>query len=61
VKPVYIYIYVNPHTHTHTHIYMQGVPGVKVNNLGFNFRADAESKSHIHKGLIGNGSGVTRF
>jgi hypothetical protein len=38
-----------------------GVPGVKVTTLGFNSRADSESKHRIHMGLIGNGSGVTSF
>jgi hypothetical protein len=38
-----------------------GVPGVNVNISGFNFRADAESKSHIHMGPIRNGSGVINF
>jgi hypothetical protein len=37
---------------------IQGVPGVKVNILGFNSRADAES---IHMGPICNSSGVVRF
>jgi hypothetical protein len=41
--------------------YTQGVPGVKVNNSGFNSRADAESKSYIHMCPIRNGSGVTSF
>jgi len=31
-------------------LYIQGVPGVKINTLGFNSRADAESKtSYTHR------------
>jgi len=41
--------------------FVQDVPGVKVTTLGFNSRADSESKRHIHIGPICNGSGVMKF
>ena len=42
-------------------MHIQGVPGVKVNTSGFDSRADAESKHHIHVGPVHKGSGVTSF
>jgi len=38
-----------------------GVPRVKVTTVGFNSRADSESKSHIYMGPISSGSGVMSF
>ena len=55
VTYIYIYIYI------FIYIYIQRVSGIKVTNSGFNSRVHSESKRHIHKGLIGNGSGVMSF
>ena len=48
-------------TYIYIYIYIQRVSGIKVTNSGFNSRVHSESKRHIHKGLIGNGSGVMSF
>ena len=41
---------------------IQSVSGVKATNLGFNSRADSETKmSYTHMGPIRNGSGVMSF
>jgi hypothetical protein len=41
--------------------HIKDVLGVKVTTSGFNFRADSESKRHIHMGPIRKGSGVMSF
>jgi len=40
---------------------IQSVPGVKTTTLGFNSRADSESKTSYTHGPIRNGSGVMSF
>jgi len=40
---------------------IKGVRGVQVTTLGFNNRADSESKTSIYTCPIGNSSGVTSF
>jgi hypothetical protein len=42
-------------------VYRQGVPGIKINTLGFNSRVDAESKTSYTRGSNSQGSGVMSF
>jgi hypothetical protein len=41
--------------------YIQGVPEVKINSSGFNFKADSDLKSHIYMGPIGKDAEFMRF